>query len=59
MKATNPIGQRHSISFLAANDWANDSSAYWWSKTTCRILGHKDQLCEADGAIEWEQLYAG
>ena len=43
MKATLPFGQRHWITSLVLNraDWDYDSSAYWLSKTVCRILRQK------------------
>ena len=58
MKATLPFGQRHWRNIPVANraDWDYDSSAYWLSKTACRILRHKDQVREADGAVAWEKL---
>ena len=58
MKATLPFEQRHWITIPVASraDWDYDSSAHWLSKTVCRILRHKDQLREADGAAEWEKL---
>ena len=58
MNATLPFGQRHRITIPVANraDWDYDSSAYWLPKTVCRILRHKDQLREADGAVEWGKL---
>ena len=58
VRATLPKGQRHWITIPVANraDWDHDSTACWLPKTVCRILRHKVQLREADGAVEWEKL---
>ena len=58
MTATLPIGQRTWMPISASNqdEWDNDRSAYRLSKTVFRVLRHKDQLREADGAVEWEKV---